>query len=173
MYIFLENIGKVRCRHHVIHIIQAYVNVCFHIFTLKSTFFFLVCPDSYTAVAMPMLYNTRYSSRRRVAVMISVVWVLSFAISCPLLFGLNNTGEKGGTSPPWVGFKWKAVSDFYGYLQSIAQHKQSIRIPLLLYLVLYIKQTHKICILNCKLVCLPNDCPYLHQYCMKDVLEPI
>ncbi|XP_043937000.1 D(2) dopamine receptor [Protopterus annectens] len=47
--------------------------------------------DRYTAVAMPMLYNTRYSSKRRVTVMISVVWVLSFAISCPLLFGLNNT----------------------------------------------------------------------------------
>ena len=46
----------------------------------------------YTAVAMPMLYNSKYSSRRRVTVMISVVWVLSFAISCPLLFGLNNTG---------------------------------------------------------------------------------
>lgn len=43
---------------------------------------------------MPMLYNTRYSSRRRVTVMISVVWVLSFAISCPLLFGLNNTGRR-------------------------------------------------------------------------------
>ncbi|KAM7138132.1 D(2) dopamine receptor isoform 2-T2 [Macrochelys suwanniensis] len=49
--------------------------------------------DRYTAVAMPMLYNTRYSSRRRVTVMISVVWVLSFAISCPLLFGLNNTDK--------------------------------------------------------------------------------
>ncbi|NXA65250.1 DRD2 protein, partial [Mohoua ochrocephala] len=49
--------------------------------------------DRYTAVAMPMLYNTRYSSKRRVTVMIAVVWVLSFAISCPLLFGLNNTGE--------------------------------------------------------------------------------
>ncbi|NXX49129.1 DRD2 protein, partial [Tricholaema leucomelas] len=49
--------------------------------------------DRYTAVAMPMLYNTRYSSKRRVTAMISVVWVLSFAISCPLLFGLNNTGE--------------------------------------------------------------------------------
>nr|XP_060643523.1 D(2) dopamine receptor isoform X2 [Anolis sagrei ordinatus] len=49
--------------------------------------------DRYTAVAMPMLYNTRYSSKRRVTVMISVVWVLSFAISCPLLFGLNNTEE--------------------------------------------------------------------------------
>lgn len=47
----------------------------------------------YTAVAMPLLYNTRYSSRRRVAVMIAVVWFLSFAISCPLLFGLNNTGK--------------------------------------------------------------------------------
>ncbi|XP_061449270.1 D(2) dopamine receptor isoform X1 [Rhineura floridana] len=49
--------------------------------------------DRYTAVAMPMLYNTRYSSKRRVTVMIAVVWVLSFAISCPLLFGLNNTKE--------------------------------------------------------------------------------
>ncbi|XP_048369446.1 D(2) dopamine receptor isoform X2 [Sphaerodactylus townsendi] len=39
---------------------------------------------------MPMLYNTRYSSKRRVTVMIAVVWVLSFAVSCPLLFGLNN-----------------------------------------------------------------------------------
>ncbi|NXH17938.1 DRD2 protein, partial [Bucco capensis] len=50
--------------------------------------------DRYTAVAMPMLYNTRYSSKRRVTFMIAVVWVLSFAISCPLLFGLNNTEEK-------------------------------------------------------------------------------
>ncbi|XP_056139486.1 dopamine receptor D2a [Lampris incognitus] len=50
--------------------------------------------DRYTAVAMPMLYNTRYSSRRRVTVMISVVWVLSFAVSCPLLFGLNNTATR-------------------------------------------------------------------------------
>ncbi|NXS82347.1 DRD2 protein, partial [Erpornis zantholeuca] len=53
--------------------------------------------DRYTAVAMPMLYNTRYSSKRRVTVMIAVVWVLSFAISCPLLFGLNNpAGNKRG-----------------------------------------------------------------------------
>ncbi|XP_009074348.1 PREDICTED: D(2) dopamine receptor isoform X4 [Acanthisitta chloris] len=50
--------------------------------------------DRYTAVAMPMLYNTRYSSKRRVTIMIAVVWVLSFAISCPILFGLNNTDEK-------------------------------------------------------------------------------
>lgn len=42
---------------------------------------------------MPLLYNTRYSSRRRVALMIAAVWFLSFAISCPLLFGLNNTGS--------------------------------------------------------------------------------
>ncbi|XP_061406952.1 D(2) dopamine receptor isoform X2 [Lethenteron reissneri] len=50
--------------------------------------------DRYTAVAMPVLYNTRYRSRRRVGVMISVVWVLSFAVSCPLLFGLNNTATR-------------------------------------------------------------------------------
>lgn len=40
-----------------------------------------------------MLYNTRYSSKRRVTVMIAVVWVLSFAISSPILFGLNKAGE--------------------------------------------------------------------------------
>ncbi|XP_067826848.1 D(2) dopamine receptor B-like isoform X2 [Heptranchias perlo] len=50
--------------------------------------------DRYTAVAMPMLYNTRYSSKRRVTVMISTVWALSFAISCPLLFGLNDTDTR-------------------------------------------------------------------------------
>nr|ABY28380.1 dopamine receptor 2 protein transcript variant 4 [Gallus gallus] len=50
--------------------------------------------DRYTAVAMPMLYNTRYSSKRRVTVMIAVVWVLSFAISSPILFGLNKADEK-------------------------------------------------------------------------------
>ncbi|XP_051895764.1 D(2) dopamine receptor-like isoform X2 [Pristis pectinata] len=50
--------------------------------------------DRYTAVAMPMLYNTRYSSKRRVTIMISIVWVLSFAISCPLLFGLNETDTR-------------------------------------------------------------------------------
>ncbi|XP_075404878.1 D(2) dopamine receptor isoform X1 [Tenrec ecaudatus] len=49
--------------------------------------------DRYTAVAMPMLYNTRYSSKRRVTVMIATVWVLSFTISCPMLFGLNNTDQ--------------------------------------------------------------------------------
>lgn len=58
-------------------------------------------PCRYTAVAMPMLYNTRYSSKRRVTLMIAVVWVLSFAISCPLLFGLNNTGE-GSASCSWL-----------------------------------------------------------------------
>ncbi|XP_018582419.1 dopamine receptor D2 like [Scleropages formosus] len=50
--------------------------------------------DRYTAVAMPLLYNTRYSSRRRVVLMITAVWFLSFAISCPLLFGLNNTATR-------------------------------------------------------------------------------
>nr|BBB06694.1 dopamine receptor D2 [Meleagris gallopavo] len=50
--------------------------------------------DRYTAVAMPMLYNTRYSSKRRVTVMIAVVWVLSFAISSPILFGLNKADER-------------------------------------------------------------------------------
>ncbi|XP_043972290.1 dopamine receptor D2 like isoform X2 [Gambusia affinis] len=72
--------------------------------------------DRYTAVAMPLLYNTRYSSRRRVAVMIAVVWFLSFAISCPLLFGLNNTASREGTTcsfadPAFVIYS--SVASFY------------------------------------------------------------
>ncbi|KAF3703609.1 D(3) dopamine receptor Dopamine D3 receptor [Channa argus] len=46
----------------------------------------------YTAVVMPMLYNTTHRSRKRVLVMIATVWVLAFAVSCPLLFGFNTTG---------------------------------------------------------------------------------
>ncbi|XP_072548707.1 LOW QUALITY PROTEIN: dopamine receptor D2 like [Salminus brasiliensis] len=72
--------------------------------------------DRYTAVAMPMLYNTRYSSRRRVALMIAVVWFLSFAISCPLLFGLNNTASLEGkdcsfADPAFVVYS--SVASFY------------------------------------------------------------
>ncbi|XP_068611673.1 dopamine receptor D2 like [Brachionichthys hirsutus] len=72
--------------------------------------------DRYTAVAMPLLYNTRYSSRRRVALMIAAVWFLSFAISCPLLFGLNNTARRDGTTcsfadPAFVVYS--SVASFY------------------------------------------------------------
>uniref|UniRef100_A0A4W4G1Q9 G-protein coupled receptors family 1 profile domain-containing protein n=1 Tax=Electrophorus electricus TaxID=8005 RepID=A0A4W4G1Q9_ELEEL len=72
--------------------------------------------DRYTAVAMPMLYNTRYSSRRRVVLMITVVWFLSFAISCPLLFGLNNTASQEGkdcsfADPAFVVYS--SVASFY------------------------------------------------------------
>ncbi|XP_043929092.1 D(3) dopamine receptor [Protopterus annectens] len=47
--------------------------------------------DRYTAVVMPVQYNTTHSSRRRVNLMIITVWVLAFAVSCPLLFGFNTT----------------------------------------------------------------------------------
>uniref|UniRef100_H3D5B2 Dopamine receptor D3 n=1 Tax=Tetraodon nigroviridis TaxID=99883 RepID=H3D5B2_TETNG len=47
--------------------------------------------DRYTAVVMPVLYNTTHRSRKRVFLMIAVVWVLAFAVSCPLLFGFNTT----------------------------------------------------------------------------------
>ncbi|XP_051921917.1 D(2) dopamine receptor A-like [Hippocampus zosterae] len=72
--------------------------------------------DRYTAVAMPLVYNTRYSSRRRVALMIAAVWFLSFAISCPLLFGLNNTADREGTTcsfadPAFVVYS--SVASFY------------------------------------------------------------
>ncbi|GCC18758.1 hypothetical protein chiPu_0021711 [Chiloscyllium punctatum] len=50
-----------------------------------------------------MLYNTRYSSKRRVTLMITMVWALSFAISCPLLFGLkNHPGKACGRVGLWA-----------------------------------------------------------------------
>ncbi|XP_061569019.1 D(3) dopamine receptor isoform X2 [Cololabis saira] len=49
--------------------------------------------DRYTAVVMPVLYNTTHCSRRRVFGMIATVWVLAFAVSCPLLFGFNTTDD--------------------------------------------------------------------------------
>ncbi|XP_078512029.1 D(3) dopamine receptor [Lissotriton helveticus] len=49
--------------------------------------------DRYTAVIMPVQYNTGETSCRRVSLMILTVWVLSFAVSCPLLFGFNTTGD--------------------------------------------------------------------------------
>ncbi|XP_072306948.1 D(3) dopamine receptor isoform X2 [Eucyclogobius newberryi] len=49
--------------------------------------------DRYTAVVMPVLYNTTHRSRKRVFVMITTVWVLAFAVSCPLLFGFNTSDD--------------------------------------------------------------------------------
>uniref|UniRef100_A0A2K5W4T7 D(3) dopamine receptor n=2 Tax=Macaca fascicularis TaxID=9541 RepID=A0A2K5W4T7_MACFA len=51
--------------------------------------------DRYTAVVMPVHYQhgTGQSSCRRVTLMITAVWVLAFAVSCPLLFGFNTTGD--------------------------------------------------------------------------------
>uniref|UniRef100_A0A8D0GRU0 Dopamine receptor D2 n=1 Tax=Sphenodon punctatus TaxID=8508 RepID=A0A8D0GRU0_SPHPU len=85
--VYLEVVGEWRFSHiHCDIFVTLDVMMC----TASILNLCAISIDRYTAVAMPMLYNTRYSSKRRVTVMISVVWVLSFAISCPLLFGLNN-----------------------------------------------------------------------------------
>lgn len=49
----------------------------------------------YTAVVKPVQYqySTGQSSCRRVSLMIVIVWMLAFAVSCPLLFGFNTTGR--------------------------------------------------------------------------------
>ncbi|XP_075906521.1 D(3) dopamine receptor isoform X1 [Nelusetta ayraudi] len=49
--------------------------------------------DRYMAVVMPVMYNTSHRSKKRVFVMIATVWVLAFAVSCPLLFGFNTTDD--------------------------------------------------------------------------------
>ncbi|XP_062994899.1 D(2) dopamine receptor isoform X2 [Elgaria multicarinata webbii] len=85
--VYLEVVGEWRFSHiHCDIFVTLDVMMC----TASILNLCAISIDRYTAVAMPMLYNTRYSSKRRVTVMIAVVWVLSFAISCPLLFGLNN-----------------------------------------------------------------------------------
>ncbi|KAL2084079.1 hypothetical protein ACEWY4_019597 [Coilia grayii] len=97
--------------------IDSILNLC--AISIGSTSILNLCAisiDRYTAVAMPMLYNTRYSSRRRVVLMITVVWFLSFAISCPLLFGLNNTASPEGhdcsfADPAFVVYS--SVASFY------------------------------------------------------------
>uniref|UniRef100_A0A4W3HHA3 Dopamine receptor D2b n=1 Tax=Callorhinchus milii TaxID=7868 RepID=A0A4W3HHA3_CALMI len=87
--------------------------------------------DRYTAVALPMLYNTRYSSRRRVTVMISVVWTLSFVISCPLLFGFNNTETRVDTICTIVN------PDFVVY-SSIFSFYMPFIVTLLVYVQIYV-----------------------------------
>ncbi|NXX39085.1 DRD3 protein, partial [Tricholaema leucomelas] len=51
--------------------------------------------DRYTAVVKPVQYqySTGQSSCRRVSLMIVIVWMLVFAVSCPLLFGFNTTAD--------------------------------------------------------------------------------
>ncbi|NXY85114.1 DRD3 protein, partial [Alcedo cyanopectus] len=51
--------------------------------------------DRYTAVVKPVHYqnSTGQSSCRRVSLMIVIVWMLAFAVSCPLLFGFNTTAD--------------------------------------------------------------------------------
>ncbi|MBN3275450.1 DRD2A protein, partial [Polyodon spathula] len=91
----------------------------------------LGAPVQYTAVAMPMLYNTRYSSKRRVTVMIGVVWVLSFAISCPLLFGLNNTVTREVT-------KCSIANPAFVVYSSIVSFYVPFIITLLVYVQIYV-----------------------------------
>ncbi|XP_072326183.1 D(2) dopamine receptor-like [Scyliorhinus torazame] len=83
--------------------------------------------DRYTAVAMPMLYNTRYSSRRRVTLMITTVCVLSFAISCPLLFGMKN--------PPGDETICAIVNPSFVLYSSIV----SFYVPFIVTLLVYVK----------------------------------
>uniref|UniRef100_A0A3Q4I0T5 Dopamine receptor D3 n=1 Tax=Neolamprologus brichardi TaxID=32507 RepID=A0A3Q4I0T5_NEOBR len=73
--------------------------------------------DRYTAVVMPVLYNTTHRSRKRVFVMIATVWVLAFAVSCPLLFGFNTTGHDSCTAHSRAIFYFACVLLFYAVLK--------------------------------------------------------
>ncbi|XP_044298169.1 D(3) dopamine receptor [Varanus komodoensis] len=84
--------------------------------------------DRYTAVVMPVHYqhSTGPSSCRRVSIMIVMVWLLAFAVSCPLLFGFNTTGNPNICSisnPDFVIYS--SVVSFY--------------LPFLVTLLLYIR----------------------------------
>ncbi|KAJ3597357.1 hypothetical protein NHX12_000885 [Muraenolepis orangiensis] len=76
----------------------------------------MMCTASILNLCAISIDSTRCSSRRRVALMISIVWFLSFAISCPLLFGLNHTASRDGrkcsfADPSFVVYS--SVASFY------------------------------------------------------------
>ncbi|XP_066477065.1 D(3) dopamine receptor [Tiliqua scincoides] len=84
--------------------------------------------DRYTAVVMPVHYQYRTgpSSCRRVSIMITMVWLLAFAVSCPLLFGFNTTGDPNICSISNPNFViYSSVVSFY--------------LPFLVTLLLYIR----------------------------------
>ncbi|XP_062983717.1 D(3) dopamine receptor [Elgaria multicarinata webbii] len=84
--------------------------------------------DRYTAVVMPVhyQYSTGPSSCRRVSIMIAIVWLLAFAVSCPLLFGFNTTGDPNICSISNPNFViYSSVVSFY--------------LPFLVTLLLYIR----------------------------------
>lgn len=88
-----ENWHWDRALHCEMHVSHSHPATCPPI---SSCLFFLPLLYRYTAVVMPVHYQhgTGQSSCRRVALMITAVWVLAFAVSCPLLFGLNTTGTE-------------------------------------------------------------------------------
>ncbi|NXN98070.1 DRD3 protein, partial [Rhinopomastus cyanomelas] len=72
--------------------------------------------DRYTAVVKPVQYqySTGQSSCRRVSLMIVMVWMLAFAVSCPLLLGFNTTADPSVCSisnPSFIIFS--SVVSFY------------------------------------------------------------
>ncbi|XP_015269059.1 PREDICTED: D(3) dopamine receptor [Gekko japonicus] len=84
--------------------------------------------DRYTAVVMPVhyQYSTGPSSCRRVSVMIAMVWLLAFAVSCPLLFGFNTTEDPSICSISNPNFViYSSVVSFY--------------LPFLVTLLLYVR----------------------------------
>nr|XP_056714509.1 D(3) dopamine receptor [Euleptes europaea] len=84
--------------------------------------------DRYTAVVMPVhyQYSTGPSSCRRVSVMIALVWLLAFAVSCPLLFGFNTTEDPSICSISNPNFViYSSVVSFY--------------LPFLVTLLLYVR----------------------------------
>uniref|UniRef100_A0A3B3SRY5 Dopamine receptor D3 n=1 Tax=Paramormyrops kingsleyae TaxID=1676925 RepID=A0A3B3SRY5_9TELE len=68
--------------------------------------------DRYLAVVMPVLYTASRKSRGRVSAMIATVWILAFAVSCPLLFGFNTTASTCSISNPEF-VVYSSVVSFY------------------------------------------------------------
>uniref|UniRef100_A0A7M4E742 D(3) dopamine receptor n=1 Tax=Crocodylus porosus TaxID=8502 RepID=A0A7M4E742_CROPO len=85
----------------------------------------------YTAVVMPVQYqhNTGHRACRRVSIMIVIVWMLAFAVSCPLLFGFNTTGDPSVCSI--------SNPDFVIY-SSVVSFYLPFMVTLLLYIRIYL-----------------------------------
>uniref|UniRef100_A0AAY4AW23 D(3) dopamine receptor n=1 Tax=Denticeps clupeoides TaxID=299321 RepID=A0AAY4AW23_9TELE len=118
--------------------------------------------DRYTAVVMPVLYNTTHSSRRRVSIMIATVWILAFAVSCPLLFGFNTTDDPSVCSI--------SNPDFVIYSSVVSFYLPFI-VTLLVYVRIYVflrKRRKKIAFRQASGKIQPGTAPPSAETCLQD-----
>ncbi|XP_035664516.1 D(4) dopamine receptor-like [Branchiostoma floridae] len=112
------------------------VFVTFDVMFCTASIFNLVAIsiDRFYAVTWPVHY-AKHKSKSRPIITVSIVWLLSFSISCPLLFGVNN---------PDVGIRQPGTCGLENGDYVIYSSVCSFFIPCTVMLVLYYKILKKI-----------------------------